>query len=84
MDKKLLRIKARNLPSAVQIGKFGLTAGVIDEIKQQLKQKKLIKIKFLKSCIENKDKYDLSQEIIEQTGGDLIDQKGFTLILYRR
>ena len=48
---KELKKKAHGLNHILTIGKSGLTEPVIKEVKKKLKQKKLIKIKFLKSAL---------------------------------
>jgi len=40
----------------MQIGKSGITAGLLRELRIQLKVKKIIKIKLMKSYIEDKNK----------------------------
>ena len=76
--------KAKLLEPVLRIGKSGVTPGVIEEIKRQLKKKKLIKIKFLKPALADKDKKEFAKEIAEKTGSELINQVGFVIVLYRR
>lgn len=78
-----LKDKARGLEAIVRIGKNGLTESIINEIKKQLKIRKLIKIKFLKSAIEDKDKRQFAEDIAKQTNSELIDSVGFTVTLYK-
>ena len=71
--------KAKELKPILRIGKSGLTEGMIKEIKKQLKQKKLIKIKFLPKEKTNKKEY--AKEIASKTDSELIQQVGFVCIL---
>jgi len=65
----------------VQIGKAGLTEGVIEEIKRQLEDKKLIKIRFMKSATEKRDVEDLAEEIAMKTGSKVEDVRGRTAVI---
>lgn len=76
-----LREKAKLLEPVIRIGKNGLTEGTIKEIEKQLKKRKLIKIKLLKSFIEGKDKKSAAKEVAEKTNSILVDQVGFVVVL---
>lgn len=83
MDKKHkeLKSKSKTLDPSIQIGKSGLTESIIKEIKRQLTQKNMIKIKMLKSAIEDKDKKVIAEEIAKKTHSEIIDQIGFTITI---
>ena len=76
--------KAKALEPILRIGKNGLTEGMVKEIKEQLKRKKLINIKFLKAAMEGKDKKKFSAEVAEKTGGEVVYQVGFVVVLWKR
>ena len=78
-----LRSKAVNLKPVVWIGKNGLNLDVFDEIHRQLDKKELVKIKFTKSFISEKDKKQVAEEVASKTKSELIGFVGFTLILYK-
>jgi len=82
--KQKLVEQAKFLEPILRIGKSGLTPGAIEEIKKQLKKRKLIKLKFLKPALEGKDRKELAKEIAEKTGSELIHQVGFVVVLYKR
>lgn len=84
INKLKLRSKAKTLEPILRIGKNGLTNGVIGEIKLQLKKNRLIKIKLLKSFIQDKDKKELVKEISELTNSEIIEFVGFTLTLNKK
>jgi RNA-binding protein YhbY len=74
----------QQLGTGARIGKGGLTQGVIDEIKKQLRVKGAVKIKLLRSFImsnEGKRKKELFQEIADMTGGRIESAVGFVLVL---
>ena len=81
---KELKKKAHGLNHILTIGKSGLTEPVIKEVKKKLKQKKLIKIKFLKSALDKKDKKELFKELAEKTNSKIIHKVGFVVVLYKK
>lgn len=84
MDIKEKRAKARTLYPAMQIGKSGITQGLIRELQKQLKLKKLIKIKLMKSFIEDKNKKEIAKELARKTGAELISQIGNVVVLGKK
>jgi RNA-binding protein len=81
-NRELHRLKgmAHHLDPLVQIGKKGLTPGVIENIDRMLKDHELIKVRFL----EFKGyKSELAEEIAERTESHLIDIIGNVAIFYR-
>lgn len=81
---KALKEKGRYLEPVIRIGKKGLTKEIIIEISKQLKKKKLIKVKFLRSFLENNDRKEASKEIADKTDSKIIEQVGFVVVLWRR
>ncbi|MBI2130020.1 YhbY family RNA-binding protein [Candidatus Woesearchaeota archaeon] len=79
-----LKDKVKNLEAAVRIGKNGLTEGIMNEIKRQLKDKKLIKVKMLKPFIADKDKKNAAKELAEKTGSEIVQIAGFTVTLCKK
>ncbi|MCP3684154.1 MAG: YhbY family RNA-binding protein [bacterium] len=83
MNKKELRKKAVTLEPIARIGKSGITEGTLKEIKRQLRQKKLIKIKLLKGAMETKNKKTIANELVEKTESELVQLTGFVVVLYK-
>ncbi len=83
-QKAKLSEKAKLLAPVLRIGKSGVTEGIIKEIIEQLKQKKLIKIKFLKAVLGDKSRKEFAKEIAEKTESELIHQVGFVIVLYKK
>ena len=77
-------INSQNLDVSLRIGKNGLNESVIDEIKLQLKKKKIIKIKMLKSAMEEKSKAELIKEIVERSNGELLKKVGNVIVLGKK
>ncbi len=82
--KNLLKEKAKSLEPTVRIGKKGITDSTIQEIKKQLEKRKLVKIKFLRNFIADKDRKQVSQELVNQTDAELIDTVGLIVVLKKR
>ena len=84
MNKKELRDKAKHLDALVRIGKSGLSETVITEINKQLKLHKVVKIKLLKSFVENNKRKDVSIQLKENTNSDEMVLQGNTVTLYKK
>ena len=80
---KELKSKAMELDPIIIVGKSGLTDSAVKEIKIQLKKRKLIKIKFLRSIVKEKGKKELAQELASRTDSKIITQVGFVVVLYK-
>ncbi len=79
-----LRKIAYALSPTVQIGKSGFTPAVISEIKRQLMQKKLVKIKLLKGLLDTMPKKEAVDLLIQLTDAELVHKVGFVVVLYKR
>ena len=81
-DRSYLKSLANNLDPLVQIGKFGLSESLFDQLDKSLEDHELVKIKVLKnSPVEAKE---IVQEILEKTGADFVQQIGSKLTIYRQ
>jgi len=78
------RSKAKNLQPSMQIGKSGITEGLVSELKTQLKNKKLIKVKFMKSFIEGKDRKQVAVDLAKKTDSVIVLQVGNTVVLAKK
>ena len=81
MEHKGLKEQAKLLEPIIRIGKNGLTDNVVEEIKNHLKKRKMVKVKMLKSFLEDKDKKLLAKEIAEKTNSTIVDSAGFAVVL---
>lgn len=82
-QKKYLRGLAHSLKPVVQIGREGITEGVIRAIDECLFRHELIKVKFT-DFKEKGQKEALTGEFAGKTGSELVGMIGHTAILYRR
>jgi RNA-binding protein len=67
-----------DLKPTIWIGKQGCTDTLIEEIKQQLEKRKLVKVKWLRNCEVD------PAAIAGLSGGDLIDVRGRTMVIAAR
>lgn len=74
----------RNSLNAVElnIGKNGVNNNVIEEIKRQLKNNEIVKIRFSRTVASNKDEF--LETIVSQTRSKLVDVRGNVAVLYKR
>ena len=84
ISKTNLKSRAKTLEPVLRIGKNGLSEGTVNEIKTQLRKKKLIKIKLLTSFIQDKNKKDLIKEIASLTDSEVIESVGFVVVLNKK
>jgi len=68
----------QDLKPTVWIGKSGCTGSMVDEIRMQIKKRKIVKVKWLHNT-------EIDPEAIAaRTGSDLIEVRGRTLVLAER
>lgn len=77
-----LRRTAQTLKPVFQIGKSGLSAQLIRELDAVLEKRELIKVSLLQNTDETAA--DAGERIAAETGADLVQVIGHTLILYRK
>ena len=82
--KRFVKHKLQDASPTVWIGKEGLTAQSIDEIEKQLKKSRMLKIKMLKSALQEETKKNIAAKAAAQTGALLVDLRGNIFILFRK
>jgi RNA-binding protein YhbY len=70
-------------PAAIRIGKNGITPDIVKEINRELNRSKTVKIKILKTALQEKTTNEIASNIAEQTKSILIEARGHTFILHR-
>jgi len=80
-QKQYLKGLAHPLNPLVQVGKEGLSPGLITMTSQELKHHELIKVKLGQNS--GLDKHEASVEIAEKTGSILVQLIGKTFVLYK-
>ena len=66
----------------INIGKSGINEKVIDEIKRQLKDREVVKIRFSKGISPQKQNY--ISEIMEKSNSKLVDFRGNVAVLFKK
>lgn len=80
---ELARVWAEEDPS-IRIGKGGIDAGVVEEIKRLFKRKKLMKVRFLPST-RSLGKLDvLATDLATKTGSAVCGRRGSVVVLARK
>jgi len=74
-------MNTNELKPTVIIGKQGVSESVIFEVKEQLKNQKVIKVKILKSAREEMDRKEIAENVANSTGAKLVELRGNTFIL---
>jgi RNA-binding protein len=84
--KKILELRgeAAHLEASTHVGKNGITPPLVEEVRRQLKENKLVKVKLLKSAVDTTSREEAGRELAEKTGAELIEVKGNTDVLFKR
>ena len=75
--------KSRDFKASVRVGKAGLSETVVEEIRQQLRSKGLVKVKVNKGLFEREQKSEVWNYLAEQTNSVLVLQRGNIGVLWR-
>jgi len=70
------------LDVTVWVGKHGLDA-VVDELDDQLDERSLVKVKFLRAARSEGEPADLAVDLAERTNATVLDTRGHTTVLER-
>ena len=76
--KEIKRIGA-DLKPTIHVGKEGITDSLIEEVKLQVKTRKVVKIRLLPASGDEKDV--IAKEISERSGAVLVDVRGSIVLL---
>lgn len=80
-DKKKLKQISHNLPPVVMLGKNGLTDAVVKQLKTELENHEVVKVKFQKFQDEKKD---MIEGLAAMTGSVIIKIIGNVATLYKK
>jgi RNA-binding protein len=75
--------KSREFRASVRIGKAGISETVVEEIRQQLRNRELVKIKVNKGLFEREQRREVWSYLAEQTQSVLVLQRGNIGVLWR-
>lgn len=82
---KKRRVKRRlsSEKPTIGIGKSGASEQLLKEIEKQLEKEETVKVKILKSALDEDEAKQIASRIVEQTTATLVEAKGHTFMLYR-
>ncbi len=82
--KRHIKHKLKDEKPTIWIGKDGVTSQLLKEIEKQLEKKKMIKMRILKTALQNKSAAAIAATAAEQTGASLAEVRGHTFMLYKK
>lgn len=76
-----LRKQAHEIDATVRVGKSGLDP-VVDELRDQLTERTLVKVKFLRSARGGTTAEELATELASRVDATVIETRGHTAVFY--
>lgn len=78
------RAEAQQIDVSLQVGKNGVTPATVEELSAQLKKRKLVKVRLLKTATEGgAHDQDQAAALAEATHSTLIEVRGHTAVFFR-
>lgn len=81
-QRRHLRALGHHLDPVVQLGKHGLTEGIVTAVNEALEQHELVKVRLGTECPDHRS--DVAEKLPPAVKAELAQQLGRTLLLYRR
>lgn len=78
-----LRATGQTLPVAFQIGKSGVTEGVVKELQTWLSREPLVKVKIMKGALEDADTEQIARDLAARAKARFIEVRGHTALFHR-
>ncbi len=79
-EREDVRARVHNLDVTVWVGKAGPEA-VVEELRDQLDDRDLVKLKFLRAARHGTDVETLAADLAESVDGEVVDTRGNTAVL---
>ena len=80
-QKRYLRSLAHHEKAIFQVGKSGVTENMLEQLKDALEKRELIKVSILQNCMEDKD--EVAEQLKKGTGAEIIQIIGSNIVLYK-
>ncbi len=80
-DRSYLKSLANNLKPLAQIGKSGISDGLINQLDKLLEDHELVKINVLQNSPD--EAKNMTEEILNRTGAEFVQQIGSKITIYR-
>jgi len=68
----------------IWVGKVGLTPQVLSEVEKQLNKQKMIKIRILRTALQEETAQNIANRVAQQTNAALVEVRGHVFIIYRK
>ncbi|MGZ0745871.1 MULTISPECIES: YhbY family RNA-binding protein [unclassified Haloparvum] len=81
MTDQTLRQEAHDVDVTVWVGKSGIES-VVDELDDQLDDRRLVKVKFLRSARAGTSTEALAEELADMVDAELVETRGNTAVLH--
>ncbi|MCL6452481.1 MAG: ribosome assembly RNA-binding protein YhbY [Alicyclobacillus sp.] len=81
-QRRALRALAHHVQPTMQIGKAGVTGGVLQQLELELESHELVKLSVLETSPIPRD--EVAERLTEETGAEWVQSIGRTVVLYRR
>lgn len=81
MTDQTLREEAHDVDVTVWVGKSGIKS-VVDELDDQLDNRRLVKVKFLRSARAGTTTDELAEELADMVDAELVETRGNTAVLH--
>jgi RNA-binding protein len=82
-DMAALRATGQTIDAAFQIGKSGVTDGVVKELQAHLSREPLVKVKLLKSALGEADIKAVAADLATRARVVLVETRGHTALFHR-
>jgi len=69
------------LKPVIRIGKNGVTGNIINDVKNLVKKKKIVKIKVLRSALNSATMKDIADKIVEETNLKIVQLRGHSVVV---
>jgi RNA-binding protein len=76
-----LRAKGQSLAPTAYVGKAGITPSVVEELKGQLRNNALVKVRFAASMEDRDAREAAAKELARGCGAELVEVRGRTALL---
>jgi len=69
------------LKPVIRVGKNGVTENIINDVKNLVKKKKIVKIKVLRSALNSATMKDIADKIVEEANLKIVQLRGHSVVV---
>ena len=69
------------LKPVIRIGKNGVTENIINDVKNLVKKKKIVKIKVLRSALNSETMKDIADKIVKEANLKIVQIRGHSVVV---